>query len=289
MQPKISIITVSLNDADRLYQTQRNICEQTWPEIERVVIDGGSRDCSLEKLSTIPPDILVSEPDSGIYDAMEKGSRLATGDILYFLNAGDMFYDSDVLRDVVSFFETTGCDAAFGNLVPKLDDTRARVDHPGFRADTALDFAYFNNRRRFYDECIHHQATFYRRSIFNTCSFLCLEPAASGEYYLNACAFVQHGYRLKHIPRLIAHFALGGVSTADFASEWDRFVRARHVIRKSFFPAGPRIGIDEKHEYLTGKPGLKNLARIIVRDFGQFLGGNDWRAQLRYSLRKLHI
>ncbi len=101
-QPVISVITVVFNAAELLGRTVRSIREQTWPGVEYIVVDGGSTDGTLEVIRANEDVIAkwVSEPDNGLYDAMNKGIRMAGGEYLWFINAGDEIYDRDVLTSI---------------------------------------------------------------------------------------------------------------------------------------------------------------------------------------------
>ena len=97
--PSISVVTVCLNCVSDIEQTINSVASQVYPHIEYVVVDGGSTDGTLDILRNRAGSItkLLSEKDSGLYDAMNKGKRLATGDFVFFLNAGDLFVDADTL------------------------------------------------------------------------------------------------------------------------------------------------------------------------------------------------
>jgi len=261
----ISVVTVCLNVRSTIEETLRSVCEQDFPCIEHVLIDGGSTDGTIEIIKASNPDYFISETDEGIYYAMQKGADAASGDIVYFLNSGDTFYDKNVITDVVDFFNKTGSDAVFGNLLPcylRHGDTH---DHEAFRNQRMLDLSYFNNRKLFFDESIHHQTIFYRKGIFNHCGFICDNTDANGEYHLNMCAFVGHGYSIKHLPRTICRFALGGKSTSNFSKEWERYTLARDILREIYFPSGPDINASSENEYLYYPPSLKNRLKILLR------------------------
>lgn len=100
LQPTFSIITVTFNAASCLEGTIQSVLEQTYPHVEYIVVDGASKDATLQIIKQYQDRISrwVSEPDKGLYDAMNKGIRLATGDYLCFLNAGDKLYDSQTLQ-----------------------------------------------------------------------------------------------------------------------------------------------------------------------------------------------
>jgi glycosyltransferase involved in cell wall biosynthesis len=100
--PKISVVTVNLNRCSELADTIKSVLAQSYPNIEYLVIDGGSDDGSVELIEQFGPRIhhCVSESDRGIYDAMNKGARAATGEWVIFMNAGDRFHDDTVVADV---------------------------------------------------------------------------------------------------------------------------------------------------------------------------------------------
>ncbi len=99
---KFSIITVTYNAEDTLERTLQSVAQQTYPHIEHLIIDGASTDRTLEIAHRYPHAIMHSEPDHGLYDAMNKGLRLATGDYLCFLNAGDTLHSKETLAHIAA-------------------------------------------------------------------------------------------------------------------------------------------------------------------------------------------
>ncbi len=280
-----SIVTVCLNARSTIEATLNSVRGQSYPIIEHVVIDGGSTDGTAEVVKTYAPSYFVSEADNGIYYAMQKGAEVARGDVVFFLNSGDTFFDQDVVSDVIEFFNKTGCDAIFGNLFPcyiRPDDTH---DHEAFHDQRLMDLSYFNNRKLFFDESIHHQTIFYKRKIFENCGFICENNEANGEYHLNLCAFVARSYSVKHLPRPICRFALGGTSTGDFSVERKRFVRAREVLRRKFFPTGPCVKIEDENEYLYYPPSPRNRLKIYLRKMRLY----PLMVRLKSALRRLRL
>ena len=116
---RISVITVVRNAVATIEDTIRSVSEQSYPNIEHIVIDGGSNDGTLEVSRKYRSKIAAfkSEPDHGMYDAMNKGLQLATGDIVGFLNADDIYVDSHVLEDIAKVIVTQNMDACYGDLV----------------------------------------------------------------------------------------------------------------------------------------------------------------------------
>lgn len=117
MEPKISVITVTFNAEKTVEKTVRSVVGQTYPALEYIVVDGASKDGTMALLEGFRDriSVLVSEPDKGIYDAMNKGIGLATGEWIIFMNAGDCFIDDDVLKDVAAFIVShPEADAVYG-------------------------------------------------------------------------------------------------------------------------------------------------------------------------------
>ena len=114
---KISIITSTYNSADTVRDTLESVAAQTHPDVEHIIIDGLSKDHTLDIVAEFPHVCRVlSEEDKGIYDAMNKGISLATGDIIGILNSDDFYTYPEVLSDIHNLFETTGADCVYANL-----------------------------------------------------------------------------------------------------------------------------------------------------------------------------
>lgn len=124
--PKFTIITVTFNAAKVLEETIQSILSQSYKNVEYIIVDGQSKDGTLQITDKYKKWIhcLISEPDKGLYDAMNKGIRIATGDYLCFLNAGDKFHDTHTLQSIVhSLKENELPDVLYGET--------AIVDHNG--------------------------------------------------------------------------------------------------------------------------------------------------------------
>jgi len=126
---KISIITVSYNSAATIEDTIMSVAAQTYQDVEYIVIDGGSTDGTLEVINRHKSRIskFVSERDRGIYDAMNKGIGLATGDVIGFLNADDIYADNLILGKVASVFDNSAADACYADLVYVSKDDLNKV------------------------------------------------------------------------------------------------------------------------------------------------------------------
>jgi glycosyltransferase len=114
---KISIITISCNAEKTIEKTLRSIESQSYDNIEHIIVDGGSKDNTLEICNSFPHvSKIISESDKGVYDAFNKGLKIATGDIIGFLNADDVFYESNSVLEIVNAFSINETDIVYGNL-----------------------------------------------------------------------------------------------------------------------------------------------------------------------------
>jgi len=124
---KISIVTPAFNSAATIRDTLESIKMQDYPDIEHIIVDGVSKDLTMEILAEYPHvSKAVSEPDRGLYDAMNKGVRLATGDVVGILNSDDFYTHPQVLSRVAALFAETGADVLYADLeyVDMRDTTR---------------------------------------------------------------------------------------------------------------------------------------------------------------------
>jgi glycosyltransferase involved in cell wall biosynthesis len=121
-QPAISIISPCLNRAIYVADAIDSVLQQGYSNLEHIVVDGGSTDGTLDILVTYPHLKLVSEPDSGLYDAINKGLRMAQGEVIGFLNTDDIYAESGFQRVVEAFIRNPGCDAVLGGVSVFIDN-----------------------------------------------------------------------------------------------------------------------------------------------------------------------
>jgi putative colanic acid biosynthesis glycosyltransferase len=200
--PLFSVVTVVLNDRAGLERTAAAVRGQTFRDLEWVVVDGKSTDGTAELAASLSPDRLVSEPDGGIYEAMNKGVALARGEYLVFMNAGDAFTTPEVLSVVAR-------EALSGLVRPDVVFGGARLMFPSGR--TA-----YRPPRRWEGYVWHglpatHQSTFYKRS------FIAAHPYDAsyricGDYEI-AARFFRLGAAAAYVNEALSDFHLGGTSS----------------------------------------------------------------------------
>ncbi len=206
-KPYITLITVCWNAAETIGDTLKSIDAQTYRDFEHLVIDGASRDGTqaIVEAMAAANRRLMSEPDKGIYDAMNKGIRLARGEIIGLLNADDVFADNRVLERVANAFADPGLDCCFGDLV-YVD--RARPDHVT-RYWRSSDFEPGSFRRGWFPP---HPTLYLRRSVYDQVGDFDLgyRHAADVEFMMRV--FEGARCRSLRIPEVLVRMKSGGAS-----------------------------------------------------------------------------
>lgn len=160
---KISLITVSYNSAETIKDTIESVLAQNHPDIEYIIVDGKSKDNTVEIIKSYGGKIAswISEPDKGIYDGMNKGLAMATGDVVGMLNSDDFYFDNTIISQVSQAFSDDDVDAVFGNLVfvdPKnlkkpIRSYSSKRWHPGkFARGFMPAHPTFFVRRKYYEK-----------------------------------------------------------------------------------------------------------------------------------------
>lgn len=200
--PLLSIITVNLNNLEGLKRTVDSVLSQTWKQFQFIVVDGNSTDGSAEFLKSKDAEIdkWISELDSGIYNAMNKGIAMASGEYLLFLNSGDHFFEDESLEKNYSYLKSY--DFIYFDLEVVKGHGSFIKTYP-----VQLSFSYFLN------DTLPHPATFIHRSIFN--EFICYDESLKivSDWKLFILGICKLNASYKHINNTITTFYLDGVSS----------------------------------------------------------------------------
>lgn len=197
---KLSIIIPTFNSASVLPKALDSIVCQTFSDWEVLIMDGVSTDDTL-KIAQSYNDSRIriySEPDKGIYDAMNKGIIAAKGEWLYFLGSDDWLLTPDTLSTMFSM-DIDGYDVVYGDV----ESVQLAPEHSGEWSLSTID----------YNRC--HQGIFYRKSVFNKLGLYKLEFPIWADYDLNLKWFFNSKIKKKHIPIFIAHYSQGGFSSTQ--------------------------------------------------------------------------
>ena len=210
-QMKISVITVCFNSAQTIESTLRSVANQTDAEVEHIVVDGASTDNTATILQSHFHQLarVISEPDCGIYDAMNKGIRVATGDVIGFLNADDVYAHQNVLAVVAEIMEHEHLDAVFGDVEffgpENQDRTLRRYSSARFRPD-----------RIAWGWMPAHPALFVRREVFQQVGAFRTDYRIAGDFEFVARAFGKNTLRYRHLPEVLVRMRTGGISTGGW-------------------------------------------------------------------------
>lgn len=198
MQPLLSIITINYNDASGLEKTMESVIKQTFQDYEYIIIDGASTDSSLEIIQKKIEKIHYwsSEKDSGIFNAMNKGIKIAKGSYLLFLNSGDILNGLDALSDFIS--------------------------NPNFGGDIIYgDYKFLNGEKIYPDyltplffiiSSLPHQSTFFKKKVFDTMGFYDENYKISSDKAFYIKCFLSKEFDFKHINYPLTIFDLSGIS-----------------------------------------------------------------------------
>jgi glycosyltransferase involved in cell wall biosynthesis len=212
---KISVVTVCLNSVGTIRDTIDSILMQGYGDIEPVVIDGGSTDGTQNLVASYRSRIqkLVSEPDHGIYDAMNKGVQLATGEIVAFLNADDVYIDRHVISDIVAVARTGKFEAVYGDLLYVRRDNLGKVVRY-WKAGEYLPGAF---RLGWVPP---HPSFFCRTSVFRQAGGFDTSYRLAGDFELMLRLIEKQRIRLGYLPRPLVRMRIGGNSNTIRGIIW---------------------------------------------------------------------
>lgn len=222
---KVSLITVCRNVAPVIAETLDSVLSQTHPDIEIIVIDGASTDGTVEILERYRPKLgaLVSEPDKGIYDAMNKGLRLATGDVIGFVNAGDLLMTPKVIADVVSAFQRAHVDAVYGDII-MVDEHDIHKVHRTWLSGT---YHRENFRKGWMPP---HVGTFIKKSVYDQHGLFNTDLRIGADYEILLRFLYKHQIPTIHLREVLVRFRLGGMSNGNVK----QILRANREVRRSW-------------------------------------------------------
>lgn len=226
MNPKVSVITVCYNADEFIENAINSILKQTYKNLEYIIIDGASTDNTISVINKYKSKIafFLSEPDNGIYEAMNKGIKAATGDILYFLNSDDLLYDEYVIENVVKIFEKNkDLELIYGPII--IRDPTTNESFIKLNDRITKSFFIYNG--------ICQQSTFYKADVFKKCGQFNDTYKIAGDYEWFLRAFYKYNIKRQYYESIIAIYNNGGISSTDEFSSLHTKERAK-VIKEYF-------------------------------------------------------
>ncbi|MES2646517.1 MAG: glycosyltransferase family 2 protein [Bacteroidota bacterium] len=257
---KLSIITINYNNAPGLEATIKSVISQTYRDFEYIIIDGGSKDSSVEIIDKYSRYIhfWVSEKDNGVYDAMNKGIRVSGGEYLLMLNSGDILADNSILETV---FKTGAYnqDIIYGDVIWDSNGEIFMIE----KYPENLSFQYFRNKS------LGHQATFIKKSLHNTVAYYDDKLKISSDWKFFLLSICKYNVSFKHIPFSISRCDCEGMS---WSSKNQKIILdERNGVFEEYFPLFIA-------DYLQ-------LDRYKSKEFGSRL--NSAKSKLKSTIKKI--
>ena len=225
---KISIVTACYNGAEHLGDALASVDAQTWPELEHLIVDGASTDATLDVLRARPSERrhVVSETDAGIYDAMNKGLRRATGDVVGFLNADDFFASDDVIASIAqAFCDDTQLDIVYGDLDYISADSSMRTT----RQWRSGSFEASQLRRGWMPP---HPTFYVRRSLLDRIGSFDTQYRIAADYDLMMRCLAIPAVRVRYLEKVLVRMRVGGASNASLGKILRKSREDLHIMRR---------------------------------------------------------
>ena len=207
---KVSIITVCFNSAEIIEDTIRSVLSQNYEDTEYIIVDGGSTDGTLDILKKYRDRIhkYISEPDDGIYHAMNKGIKLSTGDIVGFLNAGDFYAVETAILQIATSFQKNDCEVVYGDLEYVAEN------NPGKTVRRWISQPYQDSlfRKGWHPP---HPTFFAQKSAFDKYGAFDLSYNIGADYELMLRFLQKYNIKTEYIPHVLVKMRNGGISNRN--------------------------------------------------------------------------
>ncbi len=221
VSPRFSIITVTHNAENDIEKTFESIKAQSFADYEVILVDGKSEDGTIERVQKLdmPSLTIISEVDHGIYDAMNKGISVASGEYIYFLNAADYFMNNLVIENVNKIINELGSpDLYYGDIVGYVGDETTYLKQPEIES-----------RQFFLRKTICHQAMFVRKELFSICGNFNIKYKIAADFAWLANAYINHNKKFSYHSFPICYYCLSGLSVKK------NYFYERYTILKKYF------------------------------------------------------
>jgi glycosyltransferase involved in cell wall biosynthesis len=213
---KVTIITAVYNGESSIRATLDSVAQQDHADIEHIVIDGASTDRTVQVVREHGARVaaLISEPDSGVYEAFNKGLRIATGDVIGFLNAGDTYVSSDAISKIARTMSDAAADAVFADLFI-VDDKDEGVIVRRYSSRR------FSPRAMVYGLMPAHPTLFLRRGVYHAVGEYDQRFKIAGDFELCLRVFNKRATDYRYIPEALVRMPRGGLSNMGWRSKWE--------------------------------------------------------------------
>ena len=231
---KVSIITATYNSASTVRDTLISVQRQNYSNIEHIIIDGFSKDDTLNIVSEFPHvGKTVSERDKGIYDAMNKGIQLATGEVIGILNSDDIYVDEKVIEKIVKEFENENVQATYADLQYVHQNNLNKIVR-------TWKTGVFTKKNFYYGWMPPHPTFFVRKKVYEKVGLFDITLRSAADYEMMLRILLKHEMNTKYIPEVIVKMRAGGMSNASFknrikANKEDRLAWKMNGLHPYFF------------------------------------------------------
>jgi glycosyltransferase involved in cell wall biosynthesis len=253
---KISVITVTFNSAKTVADTLTSVAMQTHPDIEHLIIDGASSDGTVEivRMHASTQTRLISESDRGIYDAMNKGIALASGEVIGFLNSDDFYANSSVLAKIAAAFQDSVVDACYGDLVYVSQDNSRVVRYWKSKPFTKGDFAK--------GWCPAHPTFYVRKSVIERMGLFdqSYKMGVDVEFMMRylECGSINAAY----LPHVLVNMRIGGTSNQS----WKNIL----LQNKEIFAALRKNGVPFSRVWFAANKIVNRFKQLVVGRIRRF-------------------
>jgi glycosyltransferase involved in cell wall biosynthesis len=225
---KVSIITVTYNSNATLKDTIQSVCQQNYTAIEHIVVDGASTDGTLDTIKHYPHLRWISEKDKGLYDAINKGIQMATGDIVGILNSDDFFPQPNIVSTIVEAFKQNNVDAVFGDIAFVKPNNLQKI----VRLYSSKKFSPQKFAKGFMPA---HPSFYAKRHCFQHLGLYQLDYTIAADYELLMRFIYKHRISYHYIDKILVYMRTGGVSNKNW--------RSRYILNKEIIKACLQNGV----------------------------------------------
>lgn len=224
---KISIITITFNSAMHIAHCLSSVNSQTCNNIEHIIVDGGSTDETIEIIKSFTSlTNYISEPDNGIYDALNKGIKLATGDVIGLLHSDDQLVSPETIKNIAGLFHNTGADGVYGDLI-FIDNENKVVRN--WRS------GLFKRNQVKRGWMPPHPTLFLRKEVYQKHGLFDTSFKIAGDYDFMLRVMLDTEIKLEYLPEIITKMRLGGASTGSLKGILSKMQEDIRALRKNGF------------------------------------------------------
>ena len=246
--PLVSIITTAYNSEKTIRDTLISVASQDYPNIEHIIIDGNSTDKTLSLISGFAHVTkVISEKDSGIYDAMNKGLRVSTGEIIGLLNSDDFYVSTTVIRQVVEKLMTDQTDSLYGDLVYVHPEETRKVKRTWIAGK-------FHPRKFLYGWMPPHPTFFVRRKIYEVLGEFNTNLKSAADYELMLRFLYKSKISVSYLPHVLVKMRAGGMSNATLSNR----IKANREDREAW-----RVNHIQPYFFTTWLKPIRKLIQFV--------------------------